>query len=85
MEESKAHKTNSSHDSDGDESLPEIHLADGREASPDSQKILDYLQTSLLEHLEKEGSDRDSTDSEDGAKPSVSKVYPRVEFINETV
>ena len=62
-----------------------MHLADGMEVSPDTRKILYYLQTSLLEHLEKEGSDRDSTDSEDGAKPSASKVYPRVEFINKTV
>ena len=83
-EESKGPKSNSLQDFDGYESSPEMHMVDGMEVSPDSKKILDYLMTSLSEHLEKEGSDSDPTDSEDSAKPSASKVYPRVKFLNET-
>jgi len=75
-------KASPSHEfSDEDDSPPEIQLEDGKDVSPDSQKILDYLQKSLLEQLEKGEVGPDSSDSDEDEKDNAVLESPHMPIL----
>merc|ERR1711874_229910 len=72
--------------SDGEESPPELCLGPEAEVSPDSQKILDILQNSLIERMDKKGTEADgeSSSDDDSDDKKVASVKSSLDVVKNT-